>query len=50
MPNIRERKMDGGVPFPALERASDEIRQGKTVRQELLLRDYLMQAADFIMG
>ncbi|KAL1276478.1 hypothetical protein QQF64_036101 [Cirrhinus molitorella] len=32
MPNIRKRKTDRGVPFPVLERASDEIRQGKSVR------------------
>ncbi|XP_027012391.2 histone-lysine N-methyltransferase PRDM9-like isoform X1 [Tachysurus fulvidraco] len=92
MPNIRKRKTDRGVPFPVLERASDEIRQGKSVRgvaksygichvtlhrfhkkrsqesktlsrvgywtpkrvftleQELLLSDYLMQAADLYYG
>lgn len=90
MPNIRKRKTDRGVPFPVLERASDEIRQGKsvggvaksygichvtlhrfhkkrsqgsktlsrvgywtrvfTLEQELLLRDYLMQAADLYYG
>ncbi|GAA6089982.1 histone-lysine N-methyltransferase PRDM9-like isoform X1 [Tachysurus ichikawai] len=92
MPNIRKRKTDRGVPFPVLERASDEIRQAKSVRgvaksygichvtlhrfhkkwsqgsktlsrvgywtpkrvftleQELLLSDYLMQAADLYYG
>ncbi|KAK0148855.1 Jerky -like [Merluccius polli] len=92
MPNVRKRKTDRGVPFPVLEMASDEIRQGKSVRgvaksygichvtlhrfhkkrsqgsktlprvgywtpkrvfsleQELLLRDYLMQAADLYYG
>ena len=32
MLNIRKRKTDRGVPLPLLERASDGIKQGKSVR------------------
>jgi hypothetical protein len=32
MPNIRKRKTNRGVPFPLLERASNDITQGKSVR------------------
>ena len=91
MPNIRKRKTNRGVPFPLLERASNDITQGKSVRsvaksygtchvtlyrfykkksqgqthprvgywtpkrvfsleQELLISDYLKQAADLYYG
>ncbi|XP_041845662.1 uncharacterized protein LOC121642781 [Melanotaenia boesemani] len=96
MPNIRKRKTDRGVPLFLLERASDEIKQGKSVRgvaksygirhvtlcrfqkkrkklecqgsnslprvgywtpkrvfsteQEILLKKYLMEAADLYYG
>ena len=32
MPNIRKRITDRGVPLRMLERASNEVRQGKSVR------------------
>ncbi|KAI9534915.1 hypothetical protein NQZ68_010301 [Dissostichus eleginoides] len=96
MPNIRKRKTDRGVPLPLLQRASNEVQEGKSVRavakshdichvtlyrfhkkrlrlesqgskspqrvgywtpkkvfsteQEMLLRDYLMEAADLYYG
>ncbi|KAK1888610.1 Phosphoglucosamine mutase, partial [Dissostichus eleginoides] len=96
MPNIRKRKTDRGVPLPLLQRASNEVQEGKSVRavakshdichvtlyrfhkkrlrlesqgskspqrvgywtpkkvfsteQEILLRDYLMEAADLYYG
>ena len=41
MPNIRKRKTDRGVPLPLLQRASNEVQEGQSVRAVAKFHDWM---------